>query len=631
MSRSSPIKKARPRFYLERRPYVRRRLKHLQCAQIRAYLSELGTARALAVWLAFESGEHSVITSLSYTSGDLDGWEWQGGLDLVRRNYAATKLLRKYAGLRLDVDKAAVALEKTRACERRNAETNARLREDVYWQCQPSYYQDLTLRVRRELFRILGSCPQSLPFDEIAFTSGSTVGRSRDNSSHLHKYQHSLVCTGGGLGYAMRAVNSSPHWAALLLGAAGPASCLPAAFTISDTEEIFTVPKDAQTDRTCARFHALTVAQQRIAAQHIIRRLKAHGVDTTDQAPNQCLAWWGSLTGSLATLDLSNASDLVSRNLVKLLFAPVQLGREVRDDLVDFETRYLARLRATSLAWPDGTVTRAERYSAMGCGFTFELMTLILVAVMRAVGSRACNAFGDDLVVESRYAHDVVDALTHYGLMVNNQKSFTSCTPGFRESCGEDYYKGQTVRVPHLDDEATSLSVLVAFQNRIAETAVRFGWQGMCDHMRTRIKNFYAREGLVVPLGPFDYGDGHLAVPFDVCLPRIASTVPRYAGWDGYLSRTFVQTTQSALTYDQDGNLVFREDDLEVRSRSREVIGIVPDALLVYSLARFAPGSERSLEDFRRRLFPSKHVGVLDGCPSVVPREKCVDLVWLEA
>lgn len=75
------------------------------------------------------------------------------------------------------------------------------------------------------------------------------------------------------------------------------------------------------------------------------------------------LALIGSVTGGLATIDLSNASDTICRVLVKLLLPK------------DWHT-LLSSLRSPFTCLK-GRWVRLEKFSSMGNGFTFELETLI--------------------------------------------------------------------------------------------------------------------------------------------------------------------------------------------------------------------------------------------------------------
>jgi len=95
----------------------------------------------------------------------------------------------------------------------------------------------------------------------------------------------------------------------------------------------------------------------------------------------------------------------------------------------------------------------------MGNGFTFELETAVFLAIILAVRNlravseplealitpgRDVLVYGDDIIIPTEYASDVVSALSYCGFKTNDSKSFVEGP--FRESCGGDYFRGVDVR-----------------------------------------------------------------------------------------------------------------------------------------------------------------------------------------
>jgi len=84
----------------------------------------------------------------------------------------------------------------------------------------------------------------------------------------------------------------------------------------------------------------------------------------------------------------------------------------------------------------------------MGNGFTFELETLLFVALSAAVAKlipgRDLFVYGDDILIPSAADRDVRAVLEAFGFEVNQEKSFSSGP--FRESCGGDFFLGYNVR-----------------------------------------------------------------------------------------------------------------------------------------------------------------------------------------
>jgi len=166
------------------------------------------------------------------------------------------------------------------------------------------------------------------------------------------------------------------------------------------------------------------------------------------QEPNQRLAFKGSISGSLATLDLSEASDRVSNLLVKAMLKnfPALSGA-------------VQACRSTSADVPGFGVIPLSKFSSMGSAlcFPFESMTfmvLIFLGIEKELNTQLTwklarkflgrvRTYGDDIIVPSRFAPSVVNTLEAYGFRVNKDKSFW--TGSFRESCGKWYFRGTDV------------------------------------------------------------------------------------------------------------------------------------------------------------------------------------------
>lgn len=169
-----------------------------------------------------------------------------------------------------------------------------------------------------------------------------------------------------------------------------------------------------------------------------------------DQGPNQAMARRGSINGSLATLDLSEASDRVSNQHVRLLLGQhPHLARAVD----------ACRSRKADV---DGFgVQRLAKFASMGSALTFPMEAIVFstLAFMgieqglnRRLTKRDVNRFvgrvrvyGDDIIVPVKYVEHVVSMLSTFGYKVNTGKSFW--TGKFRESCGKEYYDGHDVSI----------------------------------------------------------------------------------------------------------------------------------------------------------------------------------------
>jgi hypothetical protein len=155
----------------------------------------------------------------------------------------------------------------------------------------------------------------------------------------------------------------------------------------------------------------------------------------TDQGPNQRGALLGSSTGRYATLDLKEASDRVSVDLVRLLFP-----EHVFDALM--------ACRSSSTALPDGSIMPLCKFAPMGSAICFPILALTVWSILSGGAPNADTregilVYGDDVIVPTAYAGDAIELLESFGLKVNRDKS---CTKGlFRESCGTDAFQGINV------------------------------------------------------------------------------------------------------------------------------------------------------------------------------------------
>lgn len=160
-------------------------------------------------------------------------------------------------------------------------------------------------------------------------------------------------------------------------------------------------------------------------------------IDLAKADLNQDLAWLGSLDGEYATIDLSSASDLVKKDLVKRLFAQTSL-----------RTLLLAT-RSRRVEY-QGQLLDPEYFAPMGSGLCFPVECCVFAAVVDAVmhrerDRRAWRVYGDDIIVPTNRYDAVVTRLEQLGFQVNPDKSYAG-PAGFRESCGGDYMFGEDVR-----------------------------------------------------------------------------------------------------------------------------------------------------------------------------------------
>ncbi len=218
---------------------------------------------------------------------------------------------------------------------------------------------------------------------------------------------------------------------------------------------VIQVPKTLKTPRIIAMEPTAMMFMQQGILEAIVRQVERDDfafnfVRSVSQEPNQRLAREGSLNGSLATLDLSEASDRVSNQHVRALlanhphlFAAVDATRSRKADV------------------PGHGVVRLAKFASMGSAlcFPFESMVFLTVVFMgiedelnRPLTKKDIKSFfhkvrvyGDDIIVPVDYVQSVMGRLETFGFRVNRNKSFWNGK--FRESCGKDYYHGHDVSI----------------------------------------------------------------------------------------------------------------------------------------------------------------------------------------
>jgi len=255
-----------------------------------------------------------------------------------------------------------------------------------------------------------------------------------------------------------------PHWEYLIPNPSSPVQLqwLDDVQILEPRDEIpvrvISVPKTLDSPRIIAiEPTAVQYMQQAVLAmmmQEIPRFYQTREfMQFVSQEPNQWLAREGSITGDLATLDLSEASDRVSNQHVRLL-----VGKH------RWLNKALDATRSRKADVPGYGVKRLAKFASMGSALCFPMESIVFVTVIfygieQALGRRITDhdvrsmigrvrVYGDDIIVPVDYVQSVMQALEAFGFVVNGNKSYWNGK--FRESCGEDFYDGQPVKVVRL-------------------------------------------------------------------------------------------------------------------------------------------------------------------------------------
>lgn len=264
------------------------------------------------------------------------------------------------------------------------------------------------------------------------------------------------------------------------------------------------VPKTQKTPRVIAIEPSCVQFAQQGLMDFVVPILESHpltrgSVNFTDQSRNQLRCKEASVSRAFATLDLKDASDRVSLDLVKLIFA--------NSDILP----YLLACRSSRALTPSGFLVTLRKFASMGSAMCFPVeamvfYTITLYSVMRRL-QMACTVknvlkakedvlvYGDDIIVPTDSVGFVIQHLEALGLRVNADKSFSDSY--FRESCGADYWKGEDVRPIYLrksfwDDEqdADDLQSLCATANQLYKA----GWWQACEVLRQVVTSKVRRK-----------------------------------------------------------------------------------------------------------------------------------------
>jgi hypothetical protein len=391
-------------------------------------------------------------------------------------------------------------------------ETDSKLREvrgRLNWRDlalnEPAAHKIL-LRAKTKVLRLLGRTPDlQQVFEHSSFSHGASAHHKRTSGEAPFKYALAYPeVTPQALPLLDSFIQRVPLWRENVKG-----------YTLCEFNRVTTVPKDATIDRPIACEPTLNMYAQKGVGAIFRRLLKSRGVDLNDQTVNQRLAFLGSLTGRLATVDLSAASDSISIEIVKLLLP------EAWYDL-------LLLLRCDKGLLPSGEFIVYNKISSMGNGFTFELESLLFWAITQACedsisehtgGTHRCSVYGDDIICRTETVPLLTEVLATCGFSVNVDKTFSDGP--FRESCGKHYFQGVDVTPVYVRTPVRHVTQLFLLAN-----SVRRWMRGRveCDDPRyTKVYRWIVNhlpEALRYPTIPDGQGDGSLFGRLDEVKPH---------------------------------------------------------------------------------------------------------------
>lgn len=433
-------------------------------------------------------------------------WMWLVSMKVQPADYVCAKtyledrqiacFFKKFKGFDLKIDLAQKAKEDFFRLEAQCYQSNERISPLLF---DLGHYggdvKRLIVGWRKEVRRVLGGAPRLIDLRG-RFGPGTTFLNVGDDITVAHKLSDSysrtprtaqylhLWDTTAWSRYAACSLDTIPsgfdtvgeHQGHVLYSTQDGCRYAIRDFEVVRGNRFTSVDKDATKKRGICIEPSLNVFLQLAVGEDISNRMKRKlGWDKRSaQDLHKLLARLGSLTGAVATIDLSSASDTVCSNLVKLLLPPAWF--RLVDDL---------RSHFTLI---EGKWVKLEKFSSMGNGFTFELETLLFWSLATALQelepARECpytpglrtSVFGDDIILPTSVSKSYISALRFFGFTPNLDKTFTKGK--FRESCGGDYHSGHDVRPHYQKEVCDEPHQLISLANGLRRFGHRHGHLG---------------------------------------------------------------------------------------------------------------------------------------------------------
>lgn len=245
-----------------------------------------------------------------------------------------------------------------------------------------------------------------------------------------------------------------------------------------------------------------------------------------------------SISGHLSTIDMSKASDSFVWRHMEMLVPP--------DWWAALQT---VHVKVCEL--PNGMLIPLNSFMLMGSGHTFPLQTILFYSLAEAtrtlLKSRGkVSVYGDDIIVPTRIASQLIEVFGELGFTINSEKSFFDKPDPerpshtfFRESCGGDFKGGIDVRpyMPECDLQQDGNVSVGEYQAWIHKSI-----NGFLDrwdvHEIPSVVNFLLRalsqtgKGYIcfVPEDEVDHAGIKHAIPRNFLIGLNVQTVS-YSGW----------------------------------------------------------------------------------------------------
>lgn len=281
--------------------------------------------------------------------------------------------------------------------------------------------------MKSEILSVLGNTPDIKEDDRYfsngACSEGNTLGEKLGAIAHNYK-------SPWGLEY-------SPRWDGDIL-------------EVQYCAKLCTVPKSFKAARIIAMEESYRQYENTAVYRAILAKMQSspfyNQFCIEDQEKNRSICRQASIEASFATIDLSHASDCVSKALVRSVFPSNWVKR-----LFENVARYIEL--------PNGKRMLLQMFSAAGSVLTFCVETLIFWSIARTAKGLFesltgesiddVSVYGDDIIVPTQIAELTIELLERLGFVVNHDKTFSSSTSHYRETCGAEFLNGYDVSMEY--------------------------------------------------------------------------------------------------------------------------------------------------------------------------------------
>lgn len=411
--------------------------------------------------------------------------------DTFRIMYLKSEVLSKFDSFDLGINTESAAWKKFHEAEDQCRKTNLALLKPSYHEYSICSWGERCIHTaRQKITKLLGETPSLEKV--LSFTRFSGGASTTNNRLHGHpsfKFGLPQDCTPRAVPYVMALRQVCKDVFDVRIN------------NITPFNKAVTVPKNSKTDRCIAIEPGWNMFFQLGVGGYLRNLLRRWNIDLNDQCINQRRAQEGSISNSLATVDLSSASDTISQTLVELLLPPAWV-------------KLLFDLRSPAGKLPSGETVIYEKISSMGNGFTFELESLIFSALARAtcdllgLDPSDVSVYGDDIILPSQACDPLIECFSYVGFTANRKKTFADGP--FRESCGKHYFAGVDVTPFYIRHRICCVADMIKVLNNLYRWATI---DGVWDPRALPVYQKYVRmlprmwQRNVIPDG---FGDGAL-------------------------------------------------------------------------------------------------------------------------